>query len=56
MILKAAMEVPQIRYVGWDVAVTPNGPPSPILTMYSHQVVTAFSLEPYFCVLFNIDR
>lgn len=26
MILKAAMEVPQIRYVGWDVAVTPNGP------------------------------
>ena len=26
MILKAAMEVPQIRYIGWDVAVTPTGP------------------------------
>ena len=26
MILKASLEVPQIRYVGWDVAVTPNGP------------------------------
>lgn len=26
MILKAAMVVPQLRYVGWDVAVTPNGP------------------------------
>ena len=23
---KAAMEVPQIRYVGWDVCVTPDGP------------------------------
>lgn len=26
MCLKAAKVVPQIRYVGWDVAVTPNGP------------------------------
>ena len=26
MILKAALVVPQIRYVGWDVAITPNGP------------------------------
>ena len=26
MVLKAAMVVPQMRYVGWDVAVTPNGP------------------------------
>ena len=26
MCLKAATVVPQIRYVGWDVAITPNGP------------------------------
>lgn len=26
MVLKAAMVVPQIRYVGWDVAITPTGP------------------------------
>ena len=26
MVKKAALVVPQIRYVGWDVAVTPNGP------------------------------
>lgn len=26
MVLKAAMVVPQMRYVGWDVAITPNGP------------------------------
>ena len=26
MILKAAMVVPQMRYIGWDVAITPNGP------------------------------
>ena len=26
MALQAALVVPQIRYVGWDVAVTPNGP------------------------------
>ena len=26
MVLKAALVVPQIRYVGWDVAITPNGP------------------------------
>lgn len=26
MCLKAATIVPQIRYVGWDVAITPNGP------------------------------
>ena len=26
MCLKAALEVPQIRYVGWDVCVTPEGP------------------------------
>lgn len=26
MCLKAATVVPQIRYVGWDVATTPNGP------------------------------
>ncbi len=23
---KAAMEVPQVRYLGWDVCITPNGP------------------------------
>lgn len=26
MILKAALVVPQMRYIGWDVAITPNGP------------------------------
>ena len=26
MCLKAATIVPQIRYIGWDVAITPNGP------------------------------
>lgn len=26
MALKAAMEVPEIRYVGWDIAITENGP------------------------------
>ena len=26
MILEAAMRVPQMRYIGWDVAITPNGP------------------------------
>ena len=26
MVLKAAMVVPQMRYIGWDVAVTPHGP------------------------------
>ncbi len=26
MVLKAATITPQIRYVGWDVATTPNGP------------------------------
>lgn len=26
MILEAAMVVPQLRYVGWDVAITPTGP------------------------------
>ena len=26
MCLKAAMVIPQVRYVGWDVATTPNGP------------------------------
>lgn len=26
MVKKAALEVPQMRYVGWDVAITPNGP------------------------------
>ena len=26
MVLKAAMVVPQVRYVGWDVAITPTGP------------------------------
>jgi len=26
MVKKAALVVPQVRYVGWDVAVTPNGP------------------------------
>ncbi|MEE0913488.1 MAG: sugar-transfer associated ATP-grasp domain-containing protein [Ruminococcus sp.] len=26
MCLKAATVVPEIRYVGWDVAITPNGP------------------------------
>ena len=24
--LKAATRVPQMRYIGWDVGVTPNGP------------------------------
>ena len=24
--LKAALEVPEVRYVGWDIAITPNGP------------------------------
>lgn len=26
MVLNAAMVVPELRYIGWDVAVTPNGP------------------------------
>ena len=26
MVKKAALEIPQMRYVGWDVAITPNGP------------------------------
>ena len=26
MVLKAALEVPEVRYVGWDVAITKNGP------------------------------
>ena len=26
MALKAALEVPEVRYVGWDIAITPNGP------------------------------
>ena len=26
MALKAALEVPEIRYVGWDIAITKNGP------------------------------
>lgn len=26
MVKKAALEVPQMRYVGWDVAITPTGP------------------------------
>ena len=26
MALKAALEVPEMRYVGWDIAITPKGP------------------------------
>ncbi|MBQ9314683.1 MAG: hypothetical protein IJ220_06830 [Clostridia bacterium] len=26
MVKKAALRVPQVRYVGWDVGITPNGP------------------------------
>ena len=26
LVLKEALEVPEVRYVGWDVAITPNGP------------------------------
>lgn len=26
MVLKAAMVIPQMRYIGWDVAITPTGP------------------------------
>lgn len=26
LVLRAALEVPEIKYVGWDVAITPNGP------------------------------
>ena len=26
MCLEASQVVPQMRYVGWDVAITPNGP------------------------------
>ncbi len=26
MALKAALEVPEVRYVGWDIAITPKGP------------------------------
>ena len=26
MVLRAAMVMPEVRYAGWDVAVTPNGP------------------------------
>ena len=26
MVKKAALEIPQMRYVGWDVAITPKGP------------------------------
>lgn len=26
MVLQASLVIPQIRYVGWDVAITPNGP------------------------------
>lgn len=26
MIQKAAMEVPQVGYIGWDIAITPDGP------------------------------
>lgn len=26
MVKKAALVVPQMRYIGWDVAITPNGP------------------------------
>ena len=26
MVLKAALEVPEVRYVGWDIAITKNGP------------------------------
>lgn len=26
MVKKAALEVPQVKYIGWDVCITPNGP------------------------------
>lgn len=26
MVLEAALVVPEVRYVGWDIAITPNGP------------------------------
>ena len=26
MALKAALEVPEVRYVGWDIAITKDGP------------------------------
>ena len=26
LVLKAAMVVPNVKYVGWDVAITPTGP------------------------------
>lgn len=26
LVLRAALEVPEIKYVGWDVAITPSGP------------------------------
>ena len=26
MVKKAAMVIPEFRYVGWDVCLTPNGP------------------------------
>lgn len=26
MLIKAAQKIPQVAYVGWDVAITPDGP------------------------------
>ena len=26
MVCEAALEIPQIGYMGWDIAFTPNGP------------------------------
>lgn len=45
MVFQAAREIPQLRYTGWDVAITPNGP----VLLEADPSTAAFQLKASHC-------